>query len=279
MSNNRSIQIPDSLRQYIKHVWVINLDTPEKYLKSLSVFADGYPGIFFHQSDSELFLDPDKKELAPTFLFGQTVKPISLNTERKSKMIVLTFFPHVLKPLFRFNAKEVTDQCIDLKLLSPAPRIHLDEQLFAAASTNAQIAILFGYVRKLVEKSRLKTDSGLQFATSEIINLSGDVSLKKIQTNLNVSERTFERKFEEHVGISAKLFSKIQQFQASLKQLRTNRFDKLSDIAYENGYADQSHFNRTFKRFTGLSPMEFQKQPDNFNSTGLAGDDLSQEQE
>jgi AraC-like DNA-binding protein len=62
------------------------------------------------------------------------------------------------------------------------------------------------------------------------------------------------------VGISPKLFSRICRFQATLQQLRTNGFDKLSDIAFEHNYADQSHFIRSFKEFAGVSPFQYQKQ-------------------
>ncbi len=41
----------------------------------------------------------------------------------------------------------------------------------------------------------------------------------------------------------------------------------ISDIAYANGYADQSHFIRNFKKFTRLSPLEFQRQAE-----GRSGD-------
>jgi AraC-like DNA-binding protein len=75
-----------------------------------------------------------------------------------------------------------------------------------------------------------------------------------------LSERTLERRFKQSIGISAKLFSRICRFQESLNQLRKNKYDKLSDIAYENGYADQSHFIRSFKEFTGVSPFDYRKQ-------------------
>jgi AraC-like DNA-binding protein len=45
-----------------------------------------------------------------------------------------------------------------------------------------------------------------------------------------------------------------------MNQMRSNRYDKLSDLAYENDYADQAHFIRVFKEFTGFSPLEFKKQ-------------------
>jgi AraC-like DNA-binding protein len=99
----------------------------------------------------------------------------------------------------------------------------------------------------------------MQFALSSIIQSKGSVSLITLRETLQLSERSFERKFKQHVGIPPKLFSRIARFQASLNQLKRNQFDKLSDIAFENDYADQSHFIRSFKEFAGCSPFQYQK--------------------
>ena len=63
--------------------------------------------------------------------------------------------------------------------------------------------------------------------------------------------------FESNVGISPRLYKRICQFNAAFQQLNQMKFSKLSDIAYEKGYADQSHFVRTFKEFTNITPKEY----------------------
>ena len=54
--------------------------------------------------------------------------------------------------------------------------------------------------------------------------------------------------------LAPKHFSKIIQFQVSLNQLQANDYSKLSDIVYDNGFADQSHFIRVIKAYTGKTP-------------------------
>ena len=50
----------------------------------------------------------------------------------------------------------------------------------------------------------------------------------------------------------------MNRFQNGLNQLLYHGdFSKLSDIAYQNGYFDQMHYIRDFKRFTGRTPQEF----------------------
>ena len=83
--------------------------------------------------------------------------------------------------------------------------------------------------------------------------------MKKYQSELKLNERTLERRFLNEVGLSPKQFSKIIQFQLSLEQLTLKDFTKLTDIVYENGFADQSHFIKVFKAFTGKTPKTFKK--------------------
>jgi AraC-like DNA-binding protein len=100
----------------------------------------------------------------------------------------------------------------------------------------------------------------MAFALSAIMQSKGCLLLKDLQEKVQMSERTFERKFKEYVGISPKLFTRICRFQASLSQMRNSDFEKLSDIAFQNDYSDQSHFIRSFKEFTGFSPNQYQIQ-------------------
>jgi AraC-like DNA-binding protein len=75
-----------------------------------------------------------------------------------------------------------------------------------------------------------------------------------------MSERSLERKFRQHIGISPKLFSRINRFQEAFRLLKNNNYIKLSDIAFDAGYTDQSHFIREFKEFTGFAPYKYQKE-------------------
>jgi AraC-like DNA-binding protein len=104
-----------------------------------------------------------------------------------------------------------------------------------------------------------KIESSIHHAIMHLSANSLHARLEEVRASLKITERTFERKFEQYVGVSPKLFLRICRFRESLQQINQKSFTKLSDVAYENGYADQSHFIRTFKEFTGLSPLEYHK--------------------
>ena len=90
-----------------------------------------------------------------------------------------------------------------------------------------------------------------------IISSKGQEDINTISKKFNASKRTLERRFFSETGLSPKQFAKIIQFSSSMDQLTTKDFSKLTDIVYENGYADQSHFIRVFKSFTGKTPKAF----------------------
>ena len=70
------------------------------------------------------------------------------------------------------------------------------------------------------------------------------------------SKKQFERLFNELVGANPKEYARIVRFQKSLKLLQHGSEDtSLAQLACQCGYADQSHFIREFRRFSGYTPL------------------------
>jgi AraC-like DNA-binding protein len=71
---------------------------------------------------------------------------------------------------------------------------------------------------------------------------------------LNVSERQFERRFVRAIGLSPHHYIRIVRFQEAVRLIKTNQFERLSDVAYDLNYVDQSHFIKDMKQFSGYTP-------------------------
>jgi AraC-like DNA-binding protein len=227
--------------------------------KSFRTIADGCPGLIFQHSSKGVFYQ-NKKQLPAGFLYGQATKHNTLELSGQFSTVGIFFYPNALKTIFGLDASELTDSCIDLDFLSSSPGFQLSESLLNCSSTDEQIEIVSSFLFSQMQKNKQQVNVKMEYALSNMLLSKGNIFLKELTKSLNLSERSFERKFKEYIGLSPKLFSRICRFQASLKQLKHNNYNKLSDIAFENDYADQSHFIRTFKEFSGFSPNQYQQQ-------------------
>jgi AraC-like DNA-binding protein len=246
---------PAHLKKYIRYYWVLETEDDARTSNTMAPLADGCPGIIFQHSAEGSFCDPSDKTVPEIFLYGQTITPSDLRINGKFKTLGICFYPFALKSIFGFHASELTDSCVDLTLLMS----RLKEPLLNACTFIDQIEIFSTSIHQQINSKNYPVDRAVEYALAEIVKSKGTVALKNLQSELKLSERGFQRRFDQQVGISPKLFSRVCQFQASLDQLKNNRYVNLSDVAFDNGYADQSHFIRSFKEFAGFSPYQFQK--------------------
>ncbi|MBT1685455.1 helix-turn-helix domain-containing protein [Dawidia soli] len=256
----QQIPPPDYLKPYVRYYWTLENHDRGDQLKTFSAIADGCPGLIFQQLSGTNFYDKDEKKLPACFLYGQTTGHRELYTPQQFRQIGVYFQPHALRTVFGIDAGALTDSCTDLGGLSRPEPFNLPERLLGARSLQEQIDVLSQYLFHLIQRNNLRIDARTQQIASYIAGARGDVSLPLLQRDLGISERSLERRFREHIGVSPKLFARIGRFQAALDCLRGGQYDKLSDIAFEHGYADQSHFIRTFREFAGCSPLQFHQQ-------------------
>jgi transcriptional regulator GlxA family with amidase domain len=71
---------------------------------------------------------------------------------------------------------------------------------------------------------------------------------------VSVTRRHLERLFSEHVGVSPKVYARIYRFRAVMEDIAVNTPVSWADIAATHGYADQSHFIREYRSFSGRLP-------------------------
>jgi len=225
---------------------------------NLPFYADGFPGLMYSECKDKVLLMPDNKRLSELFLYGQTIEPIELIITGEYKLIVFQLYPFATRLLLDIDPKEINDACFDLNDLAmvdtPNTLINLK-----VGDTQAQVEILTKYLLQLVKHSSANMDNNIKLAISTIISSKGTIPIKELRQQLYIGERTFERKFLKDIGITPKKFAKIIQFNFSLNQLKDSDYYSFTDIAYNNNFTDQSHFIKTFKKYSGKTPKEFSK--------------------
>ncbi len=247
----KNLKPNNTVAEYVERILVVDhseMNTPF----SLPLFANGSPTLLFVSAKALIGNTP----AAHLTLFGQTILPQTLALPGGFTLIAYFLKPYSLCALFGVTALELTDKPLDLNLLFPKKTAALGERLLNTGSTEERIVLLDHYISGLTELARSNSPI-IKYATDQIAQHPSPEILIKVQKELQVTERTFQRMFEKNIGIAPNLYRRVCQFNSAFQQLNSRTYDKLSDIAFQHGYADQSHYVRSFKEFTNLVPTDY----------------------
>ena len=94
----------------------------------------------------------------------------------------------------------------------------------------------------------------------ELLNdeLCAHHSLEKLAETLGIHPVHLSRYFPKYFQCGLGTYIRKLRVEKSLAQLSIRRLS-LTEIAYECGFADQSHFNRCFKESMGINPFVYKK--------------------
>ncbi|UII21684.1 helix-turn-helix domain-containing protein [Fulvivirga ligni] len=256
---NIQFTVRKSLRHYVNCIMVGESKDPAGKL-NMPLYADGYPGIMFQNSTNGLILLPRNKKLSELFLYGQTLDPITITADGTYRFVVMQLYPFASKYLLNVDPKILNDDCYDLLQLHHLKPDQYLQQLNSTEDFSNQIEIMSDLIELLIDVHQVPTNDTVQKAIQLIMEAEGQVMMKDVQDQVYVTERTLERNFMQEVGLTPKQFAKIIQFQSTLDKLGAGNHEKFNDIGLDSGFADQSHFIRTFKKYTGLNPGQYVKQ-------------------
>ncbi|PJJ60229.1 AraC family transcriptional regulator [Hymenobacter chitinivorans] len=245
---------PEPLQAYVRYFWRLEHSSPEP--ATFHTIVDGCPGLILQAAGSAPICDPVGKLWPEVLLYGQATRATQLRAGGAFALLGACLYPGTERLLFHLRADELTNTCLDVELL-PAGGRRFRQQLQSIESPDTRLAQLCVFLLRAVGTTPASLEPGIQYALQQLIASRGALPLGELLAGLPFSERSFQRKFQEYVGVSPKLFARICRFQTTLTQLRAAQYDKLSDLALANDYADQSHHIRAFREFAGVAPHQY----------------------
>ncbi|MBL0047471.1 MAG: helix-turn-helix transcriptional regulator [Bacteroidetes bacterium] len=188
---------------------------------------------------------------ASSVLIGQSSTTRHFHIDGGVGMIGIVFQPGALYRLTGIPGYLFNNKCQDPQEIFGKRGKEIDGKIANAVDTGERIQLLSDFV--LQQQSLLNKDDTFLTSASLLEENPWCANLAVLASSLHLSPRQFERRFKTSTGMSPILFSRIARFKKSLLQAE----EKLSDIAYNCGYFDQSHFIRDFKQFYGLRPNQY----------------------
>jgi AraC-like DNA-binding protein len=235
----REIRPSVAAASLVERYWTLELDGDSSAVQR--VVPDGRPELILNLGDPfEAFQDGEWRLQPRAFLAGQITGPLLLRPSGPAKIIGVHFHPDGASRVFGQPMHELADQFLPVDFGEADDIRALDAALLHRATPGDPLAA--EAVRRMKKGS------------ADIADLASD---------LGISCRQFERRFQNAVGLSPKLFSRIQRFQ-QVFQVIGDEGPNWVGAAVECGYYDQAHLIRDFKDFSGETPAVL-----------LAGDQLA----
>ena len=237
----------DALRPYVRYFYVLKVNG---CLRTLT-FPLGCPQMIFHKGTPLYIPELDVRQSKFT-VSGQVNFPAHIQSNGNLGMIVAVFYPHTIgmfidTPPSAFYNLEISGYDIENKHLNL-----LAGRALECSDAHNAISLIEQWLLSRINHSwnidRIR-------AALSIMLHSTSASVETLAKIACLGKRQFERLFRECVGMNPKEYGRIVRFQRALRMMQLGSRD-YTGIAYATGYADQSHFIREFRQFSGITPKQ-----------------------
>jgi transcriptional regulator GlxA family with amidase domain len=87
-------------------------------------------------------------------------------------------------------------------------------------------------------------------------NYAGRIRMDDLADRFNIGSRSFERRFKKATGNSFIEYVQRVKVEAAKRSFETSR-KNINEVMFDVGYTDTKTFRSTFKKITGLTPIEY----------------------
>jgi AraC-like DNA-binding protein len=99
------------------------------------------------------------------------------------------------------------------------------------------------------------------WAWRRLLDSGGAIPIGRLAAEVGWSHKHLITQFRQQVGLRPKTAARLVRFDRVWRRLdQSGGRPEWADLAHDAGYADQAHLIREFRRFTGMTPTQFQAQ-------------------
>jgi AraC-like DNA-binding protein len=192
-----------------------------------------------------------------------------IDTASQDLVMGVHFKPGGAFPFFNLPAGELQNTHVSLDTLWGAAAGDLREQLLETTTPEARFHSLEQALLTQITHP-LTRHPAVTLALKALYREPPPGKIADVTRQIGLSQRRFIQLFNEEVGLTPKLFSRVRRFQEVLHLINGNQQVEWADIALTCGYFDQAHFIHDFQSFSGLNPTAYlSRRREHFNHVPL----------
>lgn len=258
------------LDDFVDYLWHVS-DAPAHARER--ILPNGTLELVFNLAEDEICVFDDSpaepsQRLSGAVLSGVLSRFFVADTRAHACMLGVHFKPGGAFPFLRRQpASELADLHLDLSGLWGSKASLLRERLASAATVQRRFQLLEA---ALLEELCTSARGHRAIPPTLRAMVSHGIPITALAAQANLSHRRLIELFSIEVGVTPKLFQRLQRFQRALALARggtqgvplaaSGARPIASHVAQLAGYCDQSHWIRDCVSFSGLTPAQYSSQ-------------------
>ncbi len=248
------------LSAFIDQFWYACGYAPDR--KRQTALPTGSVDLTFNLAGADLWVfasaaDQVGMKFEGAVVHGAQSRYFVLDARRDIHVVGVHFRPGGGAALLGVGAQELTDRHIALSDIWGARAHTLRAQLLEAPTPAAKFALLEQEFRSRLRPQQPLVHPAISFALRGMQTAPTELRIAQLQSSTGYSPRRFTTLFTDAVGLTPKLYSRINRLRSVVERVARGGEVAWADLASEYGYYDQSHLTRDFREFSGVTPGEY----------------------
>lgn len=226
---------PAALRPWVECAWELVVGEGDDHIQR--VLPDGSIDLVWTEHAGLRVVGPNTTAFLEPVAAGSSAVGVRLH-------------PGAAPPLVGGSAEALRDARVPAGLVWRAAGARLEDAAAGAAGADERLGILLGAI---AARSRgAPGPDGVVGAVVARLRHAPTVRAGELAADLGLGERQLRRRVVAAVGYGPKRLARVLRLQRALAAARAGQ--ELAAVAYEAGYADQSHFARDCSELAGVPP-------------------------
>lgn len=260
MLSSRNYAPASKLLPFLRRFYIFDATLPESFeLEDMLLADNAFVRVLLKGNWQYLDQEGNWKSLSGALVFGANSRAIRVRVKGPFSVASFAVRPSAWSALFSAPASQVADRIVPLAEVWPKDlAAEMERGVIAGANDDAVVAAMSRAVEQQLDNVGLNRIDPIVASFEAIARNDSTKRVEDAAKLLGMSARQLERRCLAGFGLSPKAVLQRCRFLDMASAMRGLSDADEKELAALR-YFDQSHLNREFRRYTGMTPGAFQR--------------------
>ena len=180
---------------------------------------------------------------------------INISAHQNSEMLVIQFKPEGAYPFLKTPISQLSNAITQAEEYLGKVVLDIREQVINRESVTGKFEIIENWLTDLYDPNLAPPEELI--STLSVLRSNPFSRHKELIEQYPKTQKHLINQFKKYCGLTPKEMHRIFRFNEVLATIHQKQKIQWTDIVYETGYSDQSHFIKEFQKFSGFNPSEY----------------------